>query len=482
MPLDPNIYGLIGRGVEQVANPFQVQAAQQQLEMQRLQHESLAEQRRAIAEERQIRMETARREEQEAVGLRGLKSYTPETLFPIVGPQKGAAILKGIEDFRLSELNSADAVRKSMLTRLGAIKALPESLRGEWYTAVVDDYAKKGLVDPSKVQPYSPQVLEAMQRELLTPAQRQEIDNPKPIEMAPGGVLVDPKTKQPIYTAPPRENDATVGTLGDFMDAYAQSLGLKSGRQLNPQQKLQAKSKFEAAGRAPSSESSALVAIMGPDGKPVLVPRSQAVGKTPASAARPLTQTAEATMIGRLANDWTKASASTKEIDRQVRIMDAGISRFDKDPNGASQAVLVTFQKILDPESVVRESEYARSSEGVSALQRIQGYMERLASGGAGVPLAQLREMAATAKLFQQATKQGADGVRRRLTATAERYNIPPEVVFDSVSSNPAAVNTGTVKMQSPPGPNGEPGVIKDVPAAHVEFFRSKGAKIVGGR
>jgi hypothetical protein len=430
----------------------------------------LAEQRRAIAEERQLRMQAAQREEQEAVGLRNLTAYTPETLFPIVGPQKGTAILKAMEDFRIGEMKNADDVRKSMLTRIAGLEALPEALRGEWYGVIVDDYAQRGLVDKSKVQPYSIEALQAFKRELMSPEQRAAAD--RPIEVSPGASLMKPDGSV-LATAPAAEKDST--GLDAELDRYARSIGLKTGKQLSPKQAQLVKAEWDKAGRAPSSESSALVAIMGENGQPVLVPRSQAVGKTPASSARPLTQTAEATMIGRLANDWTKANASTKEIDRQVRIMDAGLSRFDKDPNGASQAVLVTFQKILDPESVVRESEYARSSEGISAIQRIEGWMERISKGGAGVPKEQLREMAATAKLFQQATKQGAEGVRRRLTATAERYNIPPEMVFDSVSSNPAAVNVGTVKMQAPDG------TIKDVPSVHVEFYKSKGAKIVGG-
>jgi len=108
--------------------------------------------------------------------------------------------------------------------------------------------------------------------------------------------------------------------------------------------------------------------------------------------------------------------------------------------------VLVTFQKILDPESVVRESEYARSSQGVSAMQRIKGYMERLATGGAGVPKAQLAEMVKTAQQFIENTKGGMDGARKRIGATADRYNIPRELIFND--AEPAATTP-------PPQPSG---------------------------
>jgi hypothetical protein len=258
MPLDAGIYGLSGGGRQSsIADPFAVRAAQIEIQNRQMQAEGLAEQRRAIAEERQQRMAAAQREEAEAVGLRNLTAYTPETLFPIVGPEKGTKILKAMEDFRIGEMKNADDVRKSMSTRLAGLEALPESLRPEWYKAVVDDYAQKGLVDPSKVQPYSPEVLEAMKLELMTPEQRAARD--RPIHVGDSLVKEGADGKyQSVYTAPPKENESGVGTLGDFMDSYAQSLGLKSGRQLSPPQKLKAKAQFEAAGRAPSSGSDAV--------------------------------------------------------------------------------------------------------------------------------------------------------------------------------------------------------------------------------
>jgi hypothetical protein len=149
---------------------------------------------------------------------------------------------------------------------------------------------------------------------------------------------------------------------------------------------------------------------------------------------RPLTQTAEANIVAKLSKDWATASQGEREVSRQFQIMQAGLSRFDADPNGGSQAIITTFNKILDPTSVVRETEYARSAHGVSLLQRMEGYRERLAKGGAGIPKAQLAEMVNTAAEFLKRTQNSNVGVRRRLALTADRYNIPHELVF---SDNP---------------------------------------------
>jgi hypothetical protein len=481
MPLDPGIYNLSGGGRQSsIADPFAIRAAQIEMQNRQLQAEGLAEQRRSIAEERQMRIQAAQVEAEEdrrvMALFQGNQLPTAEMLYKEVRPERAEKLLKGLQALQVDALKHEKEVGPWVGAAVNGVLAYPKEGQQQAYTVLRQKAIRLGMSAAELPEAFSEEFAVKALDWARTAEQRHDSANPKPIVVNGSIVQKDAEGKYgSVYDAPAADREVTPGTLGDYMESYAQSLGLKSSRQMSPKQKLAAKAQFEAAGRAPQRDDSALVAVMGENGQPVLVPRSQAVGKTPASSARPLTQTAEATMIGRLANDWTKANASTKEIDRQVRIMDAGLSRFDKDPNGASQAVLVTFQKILDPESVVRESEYARSSEGISAIQRIEGWMERISKGGAGVPKEQLREMAATAKLFQQATKQGAEGVRRRLTATAERYNIPPEMVFDSVSSNPAAVNVGTVKMQAPDG------TIKDVPSVHVEFYKSKGAKIVGG-
>ncbi len=133
-----------------------------------------------------------------------------------------------------------------------------------------------------------------------------------------------------------------------------------------------------------------------------------------------------------LANQWTKESSSYKEM-----------RRFNEgDKNGGSQGVLVTFQKILDPTSVVRESEYARSAQGISLLGRLDGYFERLAAGGAGVPADELSAMVTTAKQFLDGMKTYNDGVRARLDRAARTYNLAPGNVFDDITP-PANTATG---------------------------------------
>ena len=185
--------------------------------------------------------------------------------------------------------------------------------------------------------------------------------------------------------------------------------------------------------------------------------RGTRAGNPPAPSdggARPLTQTAEAGMIARLSGQYTKAAAPALELSRQVKIMDAGLEAARRgDLAAGSQAVLVTFQKILDPTSVVRESEYARSAAGQALLARIEGAYERLRKGGAGVPVSELEKFAKLGREMTEATTGYLKSVATRIGKVADRYQIPHELVMEDFSFDaPATVPAGSVSVTAPNG------------------------------
>ncbi len=70
------------------------------------------------------------------------------------------------------------------------------------------------------------------------------------------------------------------------LDGFIEMLQHEKGTPLTQQEVLQARAKWEAAGRAPErggSDNEPLVAIIGEDGQSILVPRREAIGKRPAS-------------------------------------------------------------------------------------------------------------------------------------------------------------------------------------------------------
>lgn len=159
-----------------------------------------------------------------------------------------------------------------------------------------------------------------------------------------------------------------------------------------------------------------------------------------------LSPAVESNIINRLTAQWDKANSTINELKRQRDLMQAGLAAARKgDMAAGSQAVLVTFQKILDPTSVVRETEYARSAAGQALLARIQGAAERLAQGGAGVPVTELEAFANLASQFvdQATSSQELQRTRSRIGLTADRYKIPHEVIFGVEPQAPAPAVLG---------------------------------------
>lgn len=160
-----------------------------------------------------------------------------------------------------------------------------------------------------------------------------------------------------------------------------------------------------------------------------------------------------------LAKNWQQMSQSARTVDQQYAVMQSGLKRFRQgDKNGGSQAVLVTFQKILDPTSVVRESEYARTAVGQSLLNRLEGYTERLAHGGAGMTEGELSQMVQTAGEFVTQLKSHTAGQRQRIENQAKKRGLDLGSIFDDIATGSAPPNapapsaTGTIRARDPQG------------------------------
>ena len=96
-----------------------------------------------------------------------------------------------------------------------------------------------------------------------------------------------------------------------------------------------------------------------------------------------------------------------------------------------SQAILISFNKLLDPTSVVRESEYARSASGQSALETLKGYADKLARGGAGVTLEELSSYQRFGEeVVRRAMESTVGPERERISRLIEFSGVDPSLVF----------------------------------------------------
>lgn len=114
--------------------------------------------------------------------------------------------------------------------------------------------------------------------------------------------------------------------------------------------------------------------------------------------------------------------------------------RSGKSIGAQSQAIVTAFNKILDPTSVVRESEYARTPEGQSLLNQIEGYTTKLAQGGAGLSESELGNIKDTANALAAGYQNYLNNETQRIQNQAIQYglnvnNIIPQQSYNTGSS-----------------------------------------------
>jgi len=125
-----------------------------------------------------------------------------------------------------------------------------------------------------------------------------------------------------------------------------------------------------------------------------------------------------------------KATKDATDATRQIGIMESGYKEAvqagldGKSNNAPSQAVLITFQKMLDPTSVVRESEYARSGDGQSVKQRMQGTIDKMLRGGAGVTQAELKNFYDLSQKLLQGYNREQVNVLSRTRTQAKNWKL----------------------------------------------------------
>jgi hypothetical protein len=76
-----------------------------------------------------------------------------------------------------------------------------------------------------------------------------------------------------------------------------------------------------------------------------------------------------------------------QEVSRQYSIMQEAMKEAKTGENfvAVDQALITILNKMMDPSSVVRESEYARTAGDLALMNRIKGAYQKLKTGGAGL-------------------------------------------------------------------------------------------------
>lgn len=150
-----------------------------------------------------------------------------------------------------------------------------------------------------------------------------------------------------------------------------------------------------------------------------------------------------------ISKDTQKRTESAREIARQAQLITSSYQNIlnggDRSLN--TQAIITSFNKILDPTSVVRESEYDRTAEGQALLQRLQGKVDNFAKGGAGVAIQTLKEATDIANEYLKKSKASIDTENQRSIQFATQFGLNPDFVTSSGYSPNSGGSTVQTKM-----------------------------------
>ena len=129
---------------------------------------------------------------------------------------------------------------------------------------------------------------------------------------------------------------------------------------------------------------------------------------------------------------------------------------YQKNPNDFQSKVFLdqflinAFSKIVDPKSVVRESEYARTPEGIALVNRVPGWLEKLQGGGAGITDVERKELIKAVTLLTQGQEKEYQKVVKQYKDEALRSNISPERVVNDLLANPTKTETPNTSTATP--------------------------------
>lgn len=138
-----------------------------------------------------------------------------------------------------------------------------------------------------------------------------------------------------------------------------------------------------------------------------------------------------------IAKDTQARTANAREMARQASLIQSSYDNIlgggDRSLN--TQAIITSFNKILDPTSVVRESEYDRTAEGQALIDRLRGKVDNITKGGAGVTQQTLKEAADIAKTYLESSQRSINEQNARAEQMAAQFGLNPNFVTTGSSN-----------------------------------------------
>lgn len=124
-------------------------------------------------------------------------------------------------------------------------------------------------------------------------------------------------------------------------------------------------------------------------------------------------------------------------VNSQINSMDAllksALAGNMENKTALDQGLIAMFNKLTDPNSVVRESEYARTPENLPVVNRISGAIQKLQAGGAGLTDEDRTALVVGAKIIGNERGNAYQRTRQGYGGLTEKYNLDPSMVTSTL-------------------------------------------------
>lgn len=143
--------------------------------------------------------------------------------------------------------------------------------------------------------------------------------------------------------------------------------------------------------------------------------------------------------------EYTKRTESLTEAKRNFQVIN---SSMEADSAAGDIALVTSFMKMLDPGSVVRETEFANARDTAGLLQKLENLLVEKPQTGKFLTPDQRKNFVDLAQQYLYAAQNQNTRVRQSLGTSVSQYNLNPVAIFGYEVAPPAAhLNPELVKV-----------------------------------
>jgi len=143
--------------------------------------------------------------------------------------------------------------------------------------------------------------------------------------------------------------------------------------------------------------------------------------------------------------EYTKRTESLTEAKRNFQVIN---SSMEADSAAGDIALVTSFMKMLDPGSVVRETEFANARDTAGLLQKLENLLVEKPQTGKFLTPDQRKNFVDLAEQYLYAAQNQNTRVRQSLGTSVSQYNLNPVAIFGYEVAPPAAhLNPDLVKV-----------------------------------